>query len=221
MKHGLRVGIDGVEVAQMPRARGRPPAVVRDFLHLVATLNGRKGAGAVDAFLRLQTRDAEAREELLFHIDGRYSRQKRQFIAFNNRLVRQELRARRPRRLLVLLPFCVQQRLCPHHIAWRIENCRRCGRCPVGPLRDLCERYDVELRMTLRSRFAPQFVKETRPDLVLAVACEHELVAGILRVAPCPCYGIMNRRPEGFCRNTQVDVAEVARALRRFLGPPS
>ena len=82
---------------------------------------------------------------------------------------------------------------------------------------ELCEGRGIEVRLALRSRFAPQFVAEARPDLVLAVACEHELVAGILRVAPYRCFEIMNRRPEGMCQNTLVPLGELNQAIEDFI----
>ncbi len=57
-------------------------------------------------------------------------------------------------------------------------------------------------------------VRRCAPSGVLAVACERDLVAGILEVGPqVPVIGIPNRRPEGPCRNSEIDLEEVKRKL--------
>lgn len=55
--------------------------------------------------------------------------------------------------------------------------------------------------------------------LVIAVACERELLEGALRCPDVAVLGIPNERPHGPCRNTTVDparVASVISALREF-----
>jgi len=157
---------------------------------------------------------------MVFRLGLNHVGRKRLFVEFNNRLTERVWERNRPGKVLLLLPFCLQRRVCPHHVAWRLDLCRRCGKCPVGPLLEICDRYGIEVRMAIRSRFAPQFVAEAVPDLVLAVACENEMTAGILRVAPCRCYGVLIARPEGYCKNTQVQIEEVERAARLFLADP-
>jgi uncharacterized protein len=56
-------------------------------------------------------------------------------------------------------------------------------------------------------------VRERRPGAVLAVACERDLVEGLRDVLPrLLVQGLSNRRPEGPCRNSEIDLFEV-RAL--------
>jgi hypothetical protein len=206
-----------MEMSDSPES-AREPAVVKEFLGFMDIIRNCSGETAEEAFRAMMNVAPELREEFIFRTDGKFLEQKRALIEFNNNMVRGKLSGSKPRKALLLLPFCLQSRQCQHQIAWRIENCRRCGKCPVGPIREVCERYGIDVRLTLRSRFAPEFVKASSPDLVIAVACEHELVAGILRVAPVLCYGIINTRPEGFCKNTQVAVEEIE-ALARELKP--
>ncbi|MBD3237133.1 MAG: DUF116 domain-containing protein [Candidatus Eisenbacteria bacterium] len=61
-------------------------------------------------------------------------------------------------------------------------------------------------------------IEEAAPRAVLAVACERDLVAGMREVAPhLAVLGLANRRPEGPCRNSEIDLDE-ARVLLRQLG---
>jgi uncharacterized protein len=190
---------------------------VRNFLSLVGLLSKGGDKPAKKAFDAALKSSRAEREELLFRTEGALIREKRRFIEFNNEVVRRDLEKHPPRKALLLVPFCLQSRQCPHQIAWHIENCKLCGKCPIGPIRKVCKEFGIEARLTLRSRLAPEFVRESAPDLVIAVACEQELVAGILRVAPCRCYGIINERPEGYCKNTRVAVERIADFAREYL----
>jgi len=62
-------------------------------------------------------------------------------------------------------------------------------------------------------------VEEIAPAAVLAVACERDLVAGIRDVAPrLTVLGLANRRPEGPCRNSEIDLTEARRLLETLAG---
>jgi uncharacterized protein len=199
----------------MTRARGESPALVQEFIELVHTID-RSPSGAEAAYFSILNFPRDKKEEFLFRADNQYDEEKRRFVEYNNEFVERKLAGHPPARILLLIPFCLQDRQCPHQVAWNIANCRHCGRCDVAAIRDVCERYGIALRVTIRSRFAPEFVREESPDLVMAVACEHEMVAGIMRVAPIFCYGIMNQRPEGYCKNTKVMVDQIESAAKKF-----
>ena len=68
---------------------------------------------------------------------------------------------------------------------------------------------------------ALKMVHEIRPDGVIGVACERELVAALKEIRNVPVIAVSNRRPEGPCRNTSVVVEEVDDALGIFLKRPS
>jgi hypothetical protein len=53
------------------------------------------------------------------------------------------------------------------------------------------------------------------------VACERDLSSGIQDSYPLPVFGIINRRPNGPCYDTQVDLEKVEQALTIFLLPAS
>ena len=61
---------------------------------------------------------------------------------------------------------------------------------------------------------ARQVVKKIRPQAVLAIACERDLMSGIQDVYPLPAVGVLNIRPNGPCNNTRVDMDEVRRVLK-------
>ena len=61
---------------------------------------------------------------------------------------------------------------------------------------------------------ARRAIREHRPSLILAVACERDLISGIKDVAErIPVLAIPNKRPEGPCKNTHLHLADLDEAL--------
>jgi hypothetical protein len=142
------------------------------------------------------------------------------FIEINNRLLLSGHRRRiHPERLLLLLPHCLQQADCQRRITTSIDNCRECGRCDIAALIELSRKYGIHIAVATGGTLARKIVREHRPELIVAVACERDLTSGIHDTFPLPVYGILNLRPEGPCWNTRVLVTEVEKALQTFLRP--
>ena len=64
---------------------------------------------------------------------------------------------------------------------------------------------------------AVERVKEDGVDAVVAVACEKELSQGIKGAFPKAVIAIPNQRPKGPCKDTDVDLAEVRKAIQWLL----
>lgn len=139
------------------------------------------------------------------------------FVAVNNELVLAQCRnGRPPRSVLLLMPHCLQDQDCTVKITHRVENCKRCGKCPIKGLLDIAETYGVDLAVATGGTIARRIVLEKRPDLIIAVACERDLTSGIQDTTPLPVYGIFNERPFGPCLNTQVALDRVESVLREI-----
>lgn len=139
------------------------------------------------------------------------------FVAVNNEWVLAQCRNGHPvRNILLLMPHCLQDQDCGVKITHRVENCKRCGKCPIKNLLELADTYGVELAVATGGTIARRIVLEKRPDLIIAVACERDLTSGIQDTTPLPVYGIFNERPFGPCLNTRVAVDRVERVLREF-----
>lgn len=123
----------------------------------------------------------------------------------------------RPDELLLLFPHCMQWSECPHNLTATLENCRRCGRCRVKDIIELAERLGLPMHIASGGREAVARVKEDDIKAVLAVACEKELREGLFAVLPKPVLGVINLRPHGPCKDTDVDIAEVEAAVRELL----
>lgn len=139
------------------------------------------------------------------------------YIRINNLVVKYGLQKRSSAKMLVLLPHCMQNKDCSCRITEDIGNCKRCGCCKVGEVAALTEQYGIRAVVAKGGTAARNIVKEFRPDFILAVACERELVSGIGDVGKIPVIGLINQRPNGYCANTTVDTVQLNRILQEFM----
>jgi len=145
------------------------------------------------------------------------SQVRRSFVAINNQLVLAEARRVPPEKLLILLPHCLQYHECPVRITGDVENCKACGRCKIKDLVAMARTYGVSMAVATGGTLARKIVVEKKPDLIIGVACERDLTSGIQDTYPIPVYGILNRRPNGPCFDTDVDLDRVEEGIRNFL----
>jgi len=146
------------------------------------------------------------------------------FIEINNQLVLAQQIKAKPDKILLLMPHCLQFHDCPVRITGRVENCKRCGKCHIKGLVELSDKYQVGLAVATGGTIARRIIVERRPRVIVAVACERDLVSGLQDSYPLPVFGILNHRPNGPCFDTQVDLDRVEQAVRAFLAeapPPS
>lgn len=139
------------------------------------------------------------------------------FISVNNEMVLNEKKHYSAQDILILLPHCLQNSRCKVRLTYDIENCKRCGECPVGPLLYLRDEYGVNMAIATGGTIARRIVVQNRPKLIIAVACERDLSSGIQDTYPIPVYGVLNIRPCGPCIDTLVSLENIKWALSLFL----
>ncbi|OEF98535.1 DUF116 domain-containing protein [Desulfuribacillus alkaliarsenatis] len=142
------------------------------------------------------------------------------FIQVNNQMVLAKQIKVPAEDMLMLLPHCVQDANCKYKITRDIDNCKLCGKCPVNDLITLSSKHGINMRVATGGTLARQIVKSLRPRVILAVACERDLVSGIIDSMPLPVYGILNVRPNGPCFNTHVIIEEIEKAIEQFKAYP-
>ncbi len=146
---------------------------------------------------------------------GRKEQFQRLIISMNNSLVKKGRYG--TRRILLLLPHCIQVNDCQIRLTHNIFNCKRCGRCEVKDLIGISEQYGLNLFVATGGTLARKIVMEARPDAIVAVACERDLSSGVVDTFPMPVLGIPNERPHGPCFNTRVDLDQVKAAIEFFV----
>jgi len=139
------------------------------------------------------------------------------FVKVNNELVRSEAGRYRAEEILLLMPHCLQNSRCDVRLTYDINNCKRCGKCPIKDLIEFSERTGTSLAIATGGTIARRIVVQTRPRLILAVACERDLASGIQDTYPIPVYGVLNERPHGPCLDTNVNMTHLEAALDLFL----
>ncbi|MBI5166941.1 MAG: DUF116 domain-containing protein [candidate division NC10 bacterium] len=122
------------------------------------------------------------------------------FIKASNSLVRASYRGGQRKSVLVLIPRCLTKAM--RDIALELSG-----------------KYQCQIHTAGGGEQARELVREHRPEAVVGIACERDLISGIRDVAPkIPVIGIANKRPEGPCKNTHIKVEELEDALRTLTG---
>lgn len=136
-------------------------------------------------------------------------------VRLNNTLVMRD--SVNPKKILLLLPHCIQNSKCDVRLTFDVYKCRRCGNCKIKDLIELADTHNVSIAIATGGTIARKVVKEVRPDAIVAVACERDLSSGIVDTYPISVIGILNERPFGPCIDTTVTLKLVEDALKWFI----
>lgn len=135
-------------------------------------------------------------------------------INLNNKLVIAE--NKKTKKILLLLPHCLQIEECTIRLTHNIHNCKGCGKCEIKDLIKIADENKLDLFVATGGTLARRIVKNIMPEAIVAVACESDMSSGIVDTYPLPVLGIINERPFGPCINTRVDLEKVKQAIKFF-----
>lgn len=135
------------------------------------------------------------------------------FLEYNNKRVIKKFKDIVPKNIALLLPHCIQNYDCPFKITSDIKNCRKCGKCKIGKIIELKEKYNLSVKVATGGTLARLFIKENRPDIIIAVACKRDLVSGIYDTFPMNVYGVYNKIIKSPCINTDLSIEEIEKVL--------
>ena len=135
------------------------------------------------------------------------------FLEYNNKRVIKKFKDIVPKNIALLLPHCIQNYDCPFKITSDIKNCRKCGKCKIGKIIELKEKYNLSVKVATGGTLARLFIKENRPDIIIAVACKRDLVSGIYDAFPMSVYGVYNKIIKSPCINTDLSIEEIEKVL--------
>lgn len=141
------------------------------------------------------------------------------YCGFNNQRVRAAFEGQRARRVLILLPHCIQLARCKADVLGDLEACYDCGLCPVGDYMNaaLLNRWDG--RIFNRSHKAYRDAREHRPDLIVAVSCTDRLLKGLTRLPEVPSYVIPLTLGHGMCVDTEFSLPHLFAAMEALAQP--
>ncbi|MFC1512612.1 DUF116 domain-containing protein [bacterium] len=149
----------------------------------------------------------------IFHFNSEIF--ERIFINWNNFCVRHYTFPKNSK-ALILIPHCLQEQDCVYRITKDISNCKACGKCLITNFKDIKYNQNVPVKVATGGTIARRIVKEELPDIIVACACERDLSAGIYDSYPFLVWGICNKRPNGPCINTTVDISRIQDAIKYF-----
>lgn len=112
----------------------------------------------------------------------------------------------------VMVSRCLQNSECKLPVAKDINNCQECGRCKIGLIKGLCSAKHLSFTVESGGTSARRRLKSLVPKLVIAVACERELVAGIMDTY-LPVVGVVLKAGPQPCTDSDVVISELEERL--------
>ena len=123
------------------------------------------------------------------------------FLQLHNLIISSDPKHGQPAKMLVVLPRCLTKDM-------------------NAALRKMRDQYGFMMTTAGGGGEARRKIRELRPGLIIAVACERDLLTGFVEVNPhIPVIGFPNIRPCGPCKNTEVDLQEIESTIKRHLLP--
>lgn len=113
----------------------------------------------------------------------------------------------KPQEAHVLVSRCLQYSGCANRVTVDISNCRECGKCKIGAIKRVCEDKGLSATVESGGTSARLSLKQIRPRVVVAVACEREILAGILDTT-IPVVGVMIKQGLKPCTDSDLAVDE-------------
>lgn len=135
------------------------------------------------------------------------------YVKLNNKYIYSQKYNLKSEDILILIPHCVQKSSCKLKVTTDIKTCKQCGLCNIGDLVRLKENKNVNIFVATGGTLARKIILENKPKAVIAVACERDLTSGVQDVSKIPVLGVFNKRPNGPCVDTCIDVEEVKNAI--------
>jgi hypothetical protein len=121
------------------------------------------------------------------------------FLKLHNLIITSAPKKVAPEKMLLLTPRCLTK-----------EN--------NAALRQMRDKYGFELATAGGGTEARRKIRETRPSLIIAIACERDLLVGFIDVNPhIPVLGFPNYRPMGPCKDTEVDLEAIETTVRKHI----
>ncbi len=152
-------------------------------------------------------------EEKILKDQKAYNKFANKLITYNNKRVLKEISQKKIKKVSILLPHCIQNYDCPFKVTSNIENCKKCGKCKLGDILNLKEKYNISVKVATGGTLARLYLKEERPDFVIAIACKRDIVSGIFDAFPLNVYGVFNKIINSPCINTDINMDEIDNIL--------
>ncbi len=139
------------------------------------------------------------------------------FITYSNKVVNSKNAKFKGHEILLLLPRCIQNADCKNAVIKDILLCASCGKCDVSEINKIIAGTGIKAAVVTGGTQARALLSELKPKAVIAVACERELVSGIIDSHMVYVYGLLNVRPNGPCYNTRAYMPDLKGTIDSIL----
>ncbi|MDD4308804.1 MAG: DUF116 domain-containing protein [Candidatus Cloacimonetes bacterium] len=139
------------------------------------------------------------------------------FLNFNNEIVLSNFQDMHSKNILLLLPHCLQKSECKIRITNDIIECKECGACDVAKVKGIMNKYNVHAAVASGGSLARKLILDSKPDVIVAVACHRDLTEGVRDSWRYPVYAVLNERPNGPCFETTVSTSTIEFAIKKFV----
>ncbi|MEI6092642.1 MAG: DUF116 domain-containing protein [bacterium] len=120
--------------------------------------------------------------------------------------------------ILILIPHCIQNSECLYKVTWdKLENCRSCGKCALPSIIQLKKDHGLNAVVVGGGTAAREVIKKAKPKVIIAVACENDLISGLRDIRSIPIVAVLNQRSCGPCKNTSVDLGVIKSYIGRII----
>ncbi len=124
-------------------------------------------------------------------------------VKVSNLLAKNRISEIRPSRILILLPRCLRKPI-------------------IEEIMKLARKHGIQVHVVAGGSKARELVYRLKPDAILGVACERDLLSGLSEIVDkIPVIAIPNVRPEGPCKNTEINFSDFERELHLLLNKGS
>jgi hypothetical protein len=115
---------------------------------------------------------------------------------------------------LMFVPHCMRALDCPAYSTSNGIQCRNCGKCVLGELREQATARGYGFYIVTGSSFVERILRNNKAEGILVVACDYEINKGMrtLRGAPVAIIGIPLLN-DG-CFNTRADMEKVLAGMQ-------
>lgn len=138
------------------------------------------------------------------------------FLNFNNEIVLSNFNGIHSKNILLLLPHCLQKSECKIRITNDIIECAECGACDIAKVKGIMNKHGVRAAVATGGSLARKLIHDSRPDVIIAVACHRDLTDGVRDSWRFPVYAVLNERPKGPCFETTVSTSAIEFAIKKF-----
>ncbi len=128
-------------------------------------------------------------------------------IEIRNRIYEEDFEKSAPDRRILVFPQCLRNPKCPAPLTRFGIQCKKCGLCVVGSLKEKAESAGYKVYIVPGGSFVKRIVQNDGPSGALGVACGYELNYSMMEISRvCPVQGVPLLKDGCYCTKVDEDL---------------